>query len=66
MIAPRQIIIADSEERWRLALQEAEKFGICGLAHSMTGPDPLRSDPRAYEGRGQDSYDSERVAKMLI
>jgi len=46
MIASRQIIIADSEERWRLALQEAEKFGICGLALSTTGSDPLSHEIR--------------------
>ena len=40
-IAPKPIILADSQERWRMALQEAEKSGICGLALSVTGPDPL-------------------------
>jgi DNA polymerase-1 len=45
-IAPRQIIPADSQERWRLALQEAEKSGICGLALSTTGPDPLCHEVR--------------------
>jgi hypothetical protein len=41
MIMSKSIILADSQERWRSALQEAEKCGICGLALSTTGPDPL-------------------------
>jgi len=35
------MILADSQESGRMALQEAEKCGICGLALSVTGPDPL-------------------------
>ena len=41
MIVSRSFIISESQERWRHALQEAEKSGICGLALSTTGPDPL-------------------------
>ncbi len=40
-IAPEPIILADSQERWRMALLDAEKSGICGLSLSTTGPDPL-------------------------
>lgn len=41
MIVPQSIILVDSIERWRMALHEAERCGICGLALSSTGPDPL-------------------------
>ena len=41
MISSRSITLAESQERWKLALQEAERSGICGLALSTTGPDSL-------------------------
>ena len=41
MILSRSTILAESQDCWRLALQEAERSGICGLALSTTGPDPL-------------------------
>jgi DNA polymerase-1 len=43
---PRQLILAASQERWRMALLEAEKSGICGLSLSTTGPDPLSHEIR--------------------
>jgi len=42
MISSKSIILAESQERWRHALQEAERSGICGIALPTTGPDPLR------------------------
>jgi len=46
MILFKSIALAESQERWRHALQEAERSGICGLALSTTGPDPLRHEIR--------------------
>ena len=43
MINPKSqtIVPVQSQEQWEVALQEAQRSGICGLMLSTTGPDPL-------------------------
>ena len=40
------IIKAESQQEWESALQEIERFGICGLKLLTTGPDPLSHEIR--------------------
>ena len=40
------VTVMQSQDQWKVALQDARRSGICGLMLSTTGPDPLSHEIR--------------------